>query len=250
MLSILYEEKILNKVKEEEYLSLIKSHGVNHFEFGLDPCLFKSYHCHIKHWENFDVSFHMPYFTNPLYATERIGESQSKALLVDYLTFVDVIRQSEHPTIVIHLAPDDEGETPVRCLDFLLNQTARMHLPFNFALETHKSGDKGFVSREMLQNMIKPFNSERLMICADLTHEYMATGEVPMLDQSVGHVHFHGFDHKASHLSLTDANKKVFEGVLPDYLHQHPLVLETLFHEAYLSRLIEDIKWVNERLLE
>jgi sugar phosphate isomerase/epimerase len=244
MLSILFEEKILSEIDQKAYFELLKEQQINAFELGLNEELYKKFKLNKKHWKDFKYAYHVPYHAGDVYLAQHIKELTSKEAYENLFSFIDKTRNEETPTIIIHGDMEKKREVNLTYLDYLLNKSEQYHLPFRFALETIRShtGSTTY-SREDVRSLIDVFDSSRLKICADLTHEYRAQGKIESYESDIIHAHFHGFTKDTAHHHLSSENKEVFHDVLRAYIDQVPTVLENLYEEDYLRKLLADIKW-------
>ncbi|MCK8059509.1 MULTISPECIES: TIM barrel protein [unclassified Fusibacter] len=246
MLSVLYEEKITLELEEVEYLHHLKSKDVRHFELGIDAELYKRFNLKKNNWKDFDFAYHIPYHTGETYLPEFIKEQQSKKAYEAYFTFIDRTRFKETPTVVVHAGMSKNTDENLAYLDYLLNRTEQLGLGVRFALETIRSKDGTTAyTRDDIRVLINPFRSSRLKMCADLTHEYRTDGVVKGYEEDIIHTHFHGFTETTAHHSLTKENKMLFEEHLGGYVKKVPTVLENLYEEGYLEKLLYDLDWIN-----
>ncbi len=247
MFGITFEEKVLNHISIEEYLSILQSHSIfKSLELSLFDDIVDAGIISILQKTNWPFSFHIPYHFDqyPLdaswindYPTELMHQTKK------FLSFSHAIKSSETPIIVLHLSSDLNTEKNIRYLDFILNFSFQKNLNFNFAIENITEDNLRYTIADLIP-YIQHFNSKNLNLCLDLVHYELAQDKYYESNEtsSIIHGHFHGFSASDKHQGLNSKSLELLMNSQAYFNQNIQQVFELLWDEKYLTSLKSSVQ--------
>ncbi|WP_425446698.1 TIM barrel protein [Dethiothermospora halolimnae] len=271
-LGFTFDEKILNKIEINKLLSKASEIGVSSIELSPDKNIIdvKKYLDIAKVANDYsvDINYHIPYFAdNNLYEIMNFKEHETKVKekYVSLLSIIEEIEQliSKKSIIVVHGANYNNIESfnkgiynMLSFIDWILNFLSRKNINISLALETLRKEQSRVIgdTREDIFKIVNDFNSNRLGVCWDITHDTMNyyPHEPPLNDDFLNKIiytHIHGIDlnNNKSHFSIKnsdiDFNREV--EFLKNNNYDGILNLELLVShcgDGYLEYLFDDIE--------
>ena len=247
MFGILFEEKVLNVLSIEEYLSLLQNESLfSSIELSLFDDMVEAETISAIQNMNWPFSFHIPYHLDqhPLDACW-INDypTELKEKTKQFLTFSNAIKTSDTPIVVLHLSSDMNIEKNKRYLDFILNLSVQKKLNFKFAIENITEKAILYTSNN-LESYIQHFNSKHLGFCLDLVHYHLAKDKYfeSNVPSSIIHGHFHGFSGSNKHQCLNSNSSQLLMKSQSYFNENVQQIFELLWHEDYLSSLKSSIR--------
>lgn len=247
MFGITFEEKVLNHISIDEYLSMLQSDSIfKSFELSLFDDTVDARIISALQKTNLPFSFHIPYHFDqyPLdaswindYPTELMHQTKK------FLTFSDAINTRKTPVIVLHLSSDFSTEKNIRYLDFILNFSSQKNLNFKFAMENITEENLRYSIADLIP-YIQHFNSKNLNLCLDLVHYELAQDTYYESNEtsSIIHGHFHGFSNSDKHKGLNSKSLELLMNSQPYFNQNAHQIFELLWDEDYLASLKSSVQ--------
>jgi hypothetical protein len=259
-LGITFEEKILEKIKLNEYIDFIKKNKLSFLEFApnFDKYSIDFYKNIFNEIKKLDIQIHihLPHFIDDNLDITNYSD-KTKIEIVKFYEILNNLCNLKNNTItlIFHGARYEtisKEEALFKTSSFILfslNYLKKNKYLINLSIETlninlHKViGD----NRKDLINIVNEFNNTSFGICFDITHDYMNLEKIVIPSNSflnlVNHCHVHGFNSTDCHLPL-NTNTILFNAIKLLKNNNSPINIELLICNSYLIELQKDINLI------
>ncbi len=223
---ITFDESILKEKPLEHWLNHLSALGYYNLEISPDESILaKSVYQDIAKLSsnlNMSSTFHVPYFTKNLFYEIEYFKSykeEVKQAFINLLNLIDSMKYTDKTSQLVIHGPAYQNHSDMNkaleqsffFCDWLLNILHKRDQDITVAFETVPKSKEHRIGNDRLELMtlVDEFQSDRLKICWDLTHDMRNTQgcfskPTDGFYRSVDYIHIHGFDtiSETDHISL------------------------------------------------